>query len=86
MVLLNDVDDLAVESMLEREIHTFLDVRDDDECAHCRGEIIVRVTLEVHVLGEVLRLHQFPDIVEIGADATEGRVRAHRFRGGLRRD
>ena len=82
-MLLNDVDHLLVEPVLEREIDAFLDVRDDDERAHRRGEIVVRVALEVHVLGEILRLHQFPDIVEIGADAAERGVRADRFGGGF---
>ncbi len=52
--------------------------------AHRRREIVVRVALEVHVLGEVLRLHQFADIVEIGTDAAERGVRADRFRGRFR--
>ena len=82
-MLLDDVDDLLVESMFEREIHAFLDVRDNDERAHRRREIVVRIALEVHVLGEIIRLHQLADIVEIGADATKSRVRANRFRGGL---
>ena len=75
--------DLLIKSVFEREIDAFLDVRDDDERAHRRGEIVVRIALEVHVLGEIFRLHQFPDIVEIGADAAERGVRADRFGGGF---
>ena len=82
-MLLDDVDDLLIESVLEREIDAFLDMRDDDERAHRRGEIVVRVALEVHVLGEIVRLHQLADIVEIGADTAKGGVRADRFGGGL---
>ena len=51
--------------------------------AHGRREIVVRVALEVHVLGEVFRLHQFADVVEIGANAAERGVRADRFGGGF---
>ncbi len=83
-MLLDDVDDLLIEIVLQREIHAFFHVRDDDERAHGRREIVVRVALEVHVLGEVFRLHQFADIVKIGADAAERGIRADRFRGGLR--
>ncbi len=51
--------------------------------AHRRREIVVRVALEVHVLGEVFRLHQFADIVKIRTDAAERGIRADRFRGGF---
>ncbi len=84
VVLLDDVDDLPIETVLEREVHAFLHVRDDDQRAHRRREIVVRVALEVHVLGEIIRLHQFADVVEIGADAAKRGVRADRFGGGFR--
>ena len=83
VMLLDDIDDLLVESVLECEVNAFLDVRDDDERAHRRGEIVVRIALEVHVLGEIIRFHQLADIVEVGADAAKSGVRADRFGGGL---
>ena len=83
VMLLDDVDDLLIEPVFEREVNAFLHVRDDDERAHRRREIVVRIALEVHVLGEIFRLHQFADIVEIGADAAERGVRADRFGGGF---
>ena len=55
------------------------------ERAHRRREIVVRVAVEIHVLGEILRLHQFADIVKIGAHATERGVGADRFRSGFRK-
>ena len=70
-MLLDDVDDALIEFVLEREIDAFLDVRDDDERAHGRREIVVRVALEVHVLGEVFRLHQFADVVKIGEQTRQ---------------
>ena len=70
--------------VLQREIDAFLHVRNDDQRAHGRREIVVRIALEVHVLGEVFRLHQFADVVEIGANAAKRRVGADRFRGGFR--
>ena len=82
-MLLNDIDNVLVELMLERKIDTFLHVRHDDERAHRRGEIVVRVALEAHVFGEVFRLHQFADIMKIGADTAERRVCAGRFGRGL---
>ena len=69
--------------MLEREVHAFLDVRDNDQRAHRRGEIIVRIAFEAHVLGEVFRFYQLTDVMEIRADTAERRVRADRFRGGF---
>ncbi len=84
MVLLDDVDDLAIQIVLEREIHAFFHMRHDDQRAHRGREIVMRIALEVHVLGEVIRLHQFADIVEIGTNAAERGVRADRFRGRFR--
>ena len=69
--------------MLEREIHAFLDMCDDDQRAHRRGEIIVRVAFEAHVLGEVFRFHQLADVVKISADAAKRRVCADRFCRGF---
>ncbi len=82
-MFLDDVDDALIEFVFEREINAFLHVSDDDQGAHGWGKIVVRVALEVHVFGEVFRLHQFPDVVEIGADPAKRRVRADGFRGGL---
>src|SRR5205823_13406194 len=59
MVILNDVDDALIELILERKIDALLDVRDDDQCAHRRGEIVMRIAPEVHVFGKVFRFHQF---------------------------
>ncbi len=65
VMFLNDVDDPLIEPVFQREINAFLDVRDDNKRAHRRREIIVRISLEVHVLGEIFRLHQFADVVKI---------------------
>ena len=51
--------------------------------AHGRRQIVVRIALEVHVLGEIFRLHQLADVVEIGADTAKRRVGADRFSGGF---
>ena len=83
VMLLDNVGDLAIELMLEREVHAFFHVRDDDERAHGRSEIVVRIAFEVHVLGEVIRLHQFADVVEIRTDTAERSVRADRFGRGF---
>ena len=53
--------------------------------AHRRREIVVRVALVIHVLGEIFRLHQFADVVKIGAHATERGVGPNRFRSCFRK-
>ena len=72
-----------IEFVLEGKIDTLFHVREDDERAHGRREIVVRIALEVHVLGEIFRLHQLADVVKIGADAAKRRVRADAFGGGF---
>ena len=57
VVLLNDVDDVLIEFVFESEIDPFFDVRDDDQCAHRRRQVLVRISLEAHVFGEIIRLH-----------------------------
>src|SRR6266480_7758480 len=66
--------------MFEREIHTFLYMRDDDQRAHRWGEVIVWITFEAHVLGEVYNFHQNADVMKIRADAAKSRVCADGFR------
>ncbi len=83
VVFLDNVGDAVVELVLEGEIHAFLHVRNDDQGAHRRSEIVVRIPLKIHVLGEIIGLHQFADIVEIGANAAERCVGADRFGRGL---
>ncbi len=56
---------------------------DDDEGAHGRGEVVVRVFAVVGVLGEILRLHELADVVEIRAHAADRGIRADGFGGGL---
>ena len=69
--------------MLQREIHAFFHMRNDDQCAHRWRQIIMRISLEAHILGEVFRLHQFADVMKIRADAAERRIRADGFRRGF---
>ena len=89
VMFLDDVDDALVQPVFQSEIDAFLHMRDDDQRTHRRREVIVRVAFEAHVLGEVFRLHQFADVVEIGADAAERCVCADRLRrsfGEIRHD
>ena len=64
-MLLNDVDDALVEFIFEREIDAFLDVRNDDQRTHCWSQILVRIALEAHIFRKIIRLYQFPDIMEV---------------------
>src|SRR4029077_7325110 len=43
VMLLDDIHDLGIELALERKVHPFLDMRDNDQCAHGRRQFIVRV-------------------------------------------
>ena len=67
VVLLDDVDDLQIQPVLEREIHALFDMRDDDQRAHGRREFVVRVAVAPHVFGEIVGLHELADVVEIRA-------------------
>ena len=64
-MFLDNVDDALMEFVLQREINPFFNMRDDNQRAHGRGEIIVRVALEAHVFGEVFRFNQFANIMKI---------------------
>jgi len=83
VMLLNDIDDLLVKSVFECEVNAFLYVGNDDERAHRRGEVVVRIALEVHVLGEIIGFHQLADIVEVRTDAAKSGVGADCFGGRL---
>src|SRR6476660_9083353 len=69
--------------MLEREIHTLFNVRDDDQCAHRWRQIVMGISLEAHILREVFGFHQFADVMKIRTDAAEGRIRADGFRRSI---
>ena len=56
-----------------------LDVRDEDQRAHRRGEVVVRVPVGTHVLREILRLHELADVVKIRARPAHAGVRADAF-------
>ena len=71
VMLLDDVHDLGIELVLEREVHALLHVSDDDQRAHRRSQFIMRVVTRAHVFGEVFRLHELADVMKIGADATQ---------------
>ncbi len=70
-MLLDDVYDALIELVFQGEIDAFFDVRYDDQDAHRRREIIVRVAFEAHVLGEIFRLHQLADVMKVRANAAE---------------
>ena len=79
-MFLDDVDDALIKLVFQSEIDPFFHVRDDDQRAHGRRQVVVRVAFEIHVLGKVFWLHQLADVVKIGADAAKSRIRADRFR------
>src|SRR5437762_6946629 len=82
-MFLDNIDNALIELVLEREIDTFFNMRDDDQRAHGRSEIIVWIALEAHVFSKIFRLNQLADIVKIRADAAKRGVRADGFGGCL---
>src|SRR5438552_3612545 len=70
-MLLDDVNHALIESVFQSEINAFLHMRDDDQRAHRRREIIVRIAFKAHVLSEVFRLYQFAHVMKISTDAAK---------------
>ena len=83
VVLADDIDDQIVEFVFQSEINAFLHVRNDDERTHRRCEVVVGIDPAGHVLGEIFRLHHFSDVVEVGADAANGRIGPDRLGAGF---
>ena len=83
VVLADDIDHAVVQFVFQRQIDTFFDVRNDDERTHGWREVVVRIDAARHVLGEIFRLHEFADVVEIRANAADGGVRTDGFRAGF---
>ena len=83
VVLADDIDHQVVEFVFQSEVDAFLHVRNNDERTHGRREIVVRIDPAGRVLGEIFRLHHFADIVEVGADAANRRIRPDRFGAGF---
>ncbi len=84
MVLLDDIDDALVELVFERQVHAFLHVGDDDERAHRRRQLVVRIAARAHIFGEILRFHKFTNVVKIRANPAYRGICADDLRCGLR--
>src|SRR5438477_10662252 len=82
-MLLDDVNHALIESVDQSEINAFLHMRDDDQRAHRRREIIVRIAFKAYVLSEVFRLYQSAHVMKISTDTAKRGVRADRFRGSF---
>ena len=85
VVLLDQVDDRLGQVVLPAEVDAVLDVADDDQRAHRRGEVGVPVGRADLVLDEVVRLEHLADVVEVGADPHEQGIGADPLGGGSRR-
>jgi len=83
MVLLDDIDDFLMESVMEGEIDAFFDMGENDEGAHGGGEFVVGVAIVAHIFGEIIGFHEFSDIVKIGTSAAHCGVSADGFGGGF---
>ena len=83
MVLLDQVDDRLGQVVLPAQVDAVLDVADDDQRAHRRGELGVAVGRADLVLDEVVRLEHLADVVEIGPDADEQGIGADALGGRL---
>ena len=67
--------------VLAAQVDSVLDVADDDERAHRRGQLGVAIGRPDLVFHEVVRLEHLADIVEIGPDAHQQAVGADAFGG-----
>jgi len=83
MMLLDDIDDFLMESVMEGEIDAFFDMGENDEGAHGGGEFVVGVAIVAHIFGEIIGFHEFSDIVKIGTSAAHCGVSADGFGGGF---
>ncbi len=69
--------------MAQRHLKAFLDVADENKRAHRGAELVVPVQLPLLVFNEVFGLDDFPDIVEVGPDPNEQRIRLYGLGGFL---
>ena len=81
VVLLDQVDDRLGQVVLPAEVDAVLDVADDDQRAHRRGQLGVAVGRPDLVLDEVVRLEHLADVVEIGPDANQQGIGADALGG-----
>ena len=79
MVLLDDVPDRPGQPLLPGDLDALLDVVDDDQRAHARGQVLVDVLLAVLVLDEILRHLDLADVVVEGAGLDEERIELDGF-------
>jgi len=78
-MLQNDVADSFLPSVFTSQLHSILDMGNEDEARHRRGEMFVFIFCPPRVLDEVERFFQFPDVMIISADPGQQRVGRNRF-------
>ncbi len=83
VVLVDDVDDFAIEFMFEGEVDAIFDVGADDEGAHARSEVVVRIFVVGGIFDVVFWLMDFADVVVEGADAADGGIGSDGGGGGF---
>ncbi len=71
VVLLDQVDDPLGQVVLSAQVDAVLDVADDDQRAHRRGQVGVPVGCTRLVLDEIVGLEHLADVVEVGPDAHQ---------------
>ena len=64
-MLLDDIDDPLIQTAFQREVDAFLDMSNDDQRAHCRSQIVMRIVVTNNVFGKIIRLHELTDIVKV---------------------
>jgi len=68
------------EPMLEGEVDPILDVGHEDQRAHRRSELVMRIVVRIGVLDEVLRLAQLADVVKVGPRPAHRGIGSDGFR------
>src|ERR1700730_6948487 len=74
MMLLNHINDPLIEPVLKRQIDPLLHMRDDDQRAHRRSKVVVRIIVADDIFREIVRLYQLADIMKVSARTAHGTV------------
>ena len=83
MVLADRVDDPAVEFAAQCKIDPFLHVGEDHQRTHAGSKFVMGIDPGRDVFAEILRLHQFADIMKISTHPAERGIRAGLLGAGL---
>jgi hypothetical protein len=70
VMLFDHVHDLAIHLVLDCHVNAVFDVRHDDESAHVRRKVVMRIMSFTDVFDEIGGFFHLPDIVKISTNPT----------------